>query len=309
MLGEGMAISKRNFNRFNDFNKVREFLIQTYELTGTFHNWIPSMFENSWRGPCGTPYVDEEDEYVKIWEDEKIGIVAVTICKPRGEFRIFIHPEYRQQEESLIVALETQYAGMKSDDSKKKMYFIVEEGDTIRENLLKKRGYDNRGVCEHNRILPDYYEVVSIQIPENYEIRHVDLEKDFDNYRAVQGSVFSHCGEFMTLDAAINYSEAEFYHTERDIVVVAPDGTFAAFATGRMDPVSKLAELEPVGVHPDHRRKGLGKAVCLECIRRLQKHGAKRIVILGAASTEGATHLYDSLGFNRSNVHVWVKEI
>ena len=103
--------------------------------------------------------------------------------------------------------------------------------------------------------------------------------------------------------------DAEYYHPERDIVAVAPDGSFAAFATGRMDPVSKLAEVEPVGVHPNHRRKGLAKAVVLECIKQLQKHGAKAIVILGAASTEGATHLYDSLGFSRSNVHVWVKEL
>lgn len=76
-----------------------------------------------------------------------------------------------------------------------------------------------------------------------------------------------------------------------------------------MDPISKLAETEPVGVHPDHRRKGFGKAVVLECIRTLQKHIAKAIVILGAASTEEAKHLYDSLGFNRTDVNVWVKEV
>ena len=278
-------------------------------MTGTFQNWIPSMFENSWRGPCGPPYEDKEDEYVKIWEDEKIGIVAITICKPRGEFWIFIHPEFRHYEEILIESLETQYTKMKEDVSKKKVFFIVREGDTLREDLLKQRGYEDKGVCEHNRILPEYYEVVSVQLPEGYKVKHVDIEKDFENYKSVQASVFSHCEEHMTLETAKYYSKAEFYHPERDIVIVAPDGSFAAFTTGRMDPVSKLAELEPVGVHPDHRRKGLGKAVCLECIRRLQEHGAKAIVILGAASTEEATHLYDSLGFSRTNVHVWVKEI
>ena len=302
-------MKERSFHRFEDFDKVRKFLIDTYNMTGTFQNWIPSMFENSWRGPCGPPYEDDEDEYIKIWEDEKKGIVAVTICKLQGEFRIFIHPEFRHYEEFLVEALETQYTKMKENDPKKKVYLIIEEGDTIREDILKKRGYEDKGVCEHNRILPEYYEVVSIPLPEGYKIRHVDIEKDFENYRAVQGSVFSHCGEHMTLEAAKIYSKAEFYHPERDIVAVAPDGSFAAFATGRMDPISKLAELEPVGVHPDHRRKQLGKAVCLECIRVLQNHGAKAIVILGAASTEGATHLYDSLGFNRTNVHVWVKEI
>ncbi|TFG29499.1 GNAT family N-acetyltransferase [Candidatus Thorarchaeota archaeon] len=304
-----MTIIKRSFHRHVDFDKVRKFLIDTYQITNTFHNWIPSMFENSWRGPCGPPYKDAEDEYVKIWEEEKTGIVAVTISKPCGEFRIFIHPEFRNFEETLVEALETQFKEMKKNDTKTKMYFIVEAGDTLRERLLENCGYENKGVCEHNRILPHDYNVPQYTLPEDYTIRHVDIEKDFENYRAVQGSVFSHCGEFMTLEAAKIYSEADFYHSERDIVVVAPDGSFAAFATGRMDPISKLAEVEPVGVHPNHRRKGLGKAIVLECIRRLQKHGAIAIVILGAASTEEATRLYDSLGFSRTNVHVWVKEV
>lgn len=268
------------------------------------------MFENMWRGPCGpTMYQDEEDEYVKIWENEVRETAAVTISKPSGDCRLFIHPDYRshEEEDALIASLEKQQSDMRTGDTPK-MYFIVESGDTLRENILKERGYENKGVCEHNRILPEYYEVVSIPLHEGYKIRHVDIETDFEQYVAVQGSVFSHCGN-MTYEMFKNYIEAEFYNSERDIVVVAPDGTFAAFATGRLDPISKLAEVEPVGVHPDHRRKGLGKAIVLECIRRLQEHGAKKIVILGAASTEGATRLYDSLGFNRTNVHVWVKEV
>ncbi|MGY5879726.1 MAG: GNAT family N-acetyltransferase [Candidatus Thorarchaeota archaeon] len=303
-----MSINKRSFHRHDDFNKVRDFLIDIFNLIGKFLNWIPSMFENTWRGPCGPEYLDEEDEYIKIWEAEDEEIAAVTICKPSGEFRIFIHPDHREHEDSLIESLEKQHADMKTDDKPSKLHFILEAGDTYRENLLKERGYENKGVCEHNRILPEYYEVVSIPLHEGYKIRHVNVETDFEQYVAVQGSVFSHCGN-MTQELFKNYTEAEFYNSERDIVVVAPDGTFAAFATGRLDPISKLAEVEPVGVHPDHRRKGLGKAVVLECIRRLQEHGAKKIVILGAASTEGATHLYDSLGFNRANVHVWVKEV
>ena len=113
----------------------------------------------------------------------------------------------------------------------------------------------------------------------------------------------------MTLELAKKYASAKFYHPERDIVVVSPDGKFAAFANGRMDPISKLAELEPVGVHPDYRQKGLGKAIVYEGIRRLQQHGAEAIVILGAASSDAATNLYDSIGFERKDVNAWFKVI
>ncbi len=266
------------------------------------------MFENIKMGPGGTEYKDEEDKYIKIWETKDIGIVAVTICKPSGDCRIFIHPNFRNHEETLVESLESQRAAMKTDDSPIKMYFVVEAGDKLREDLLKQRGYENKGVCEHNRILPEYYEVLNVTLPNDYTIRHADLEKDFEQSRTVQGSVFPHCAN-MTRNLLKIYNKAEFYIPELDIVVVAPDGSFAAFATGRIDPLSKLAEIEPVGVHPEHRRKGLAKAVILECIRRLQKYKPESIVILGAASTEAAAHLYDSLGFNKTDVHAWVKEV
>jgi mycothiol synthase len=303
-----MTIQKRSFHWKQDFDKIQKFLFDTYKITKTFHNWIPSMFENLQFGPCGTPYQDEEDEYVKIWEDSKIGIVAVTICKPSGECRFLIHPDYDEYGDTFIEALETQAKGMKRDDSEKKLYFMVEEGDTIREEVLKRCGYSNRGVYEHNRYLPKDFEVPEITLADGYSIRHVDIEKDFQNYKAVQGSVFPHC-KSMTLELAKKYARAKFYHPERDVVVVAPDDAFAAFTTGRMDPNSKLAETEPVGVHPDHRQKGLGKAIVYEGIRRLQKHGAEAIVILGAASSEAATKLYDSIGFERRDVNAWVKVI
>ena len=264
------------------------------------------MFENLQYGPCGSPYKEEEDEYVKIWEDDSVGIVAFTVCKPAGDCQIQIHPDYRDLEDMLIESVENQAKEMKADESEKKIYFTVEAGDTIREEVLKNRGYSNKGLYAHNRWLPDNYEVPEIKLPDGYTIRHVDIEKDIELYRDVQSSVFPHCMS-MTLELAKKYVSAKFYHPERDVVVVAPDRTYAAFTTGRMDPISKLAELEPVGVHPDHRQKGLGKAIVYEAIKRLQQHGAKAIVILGAASSEAATKLYDSVGFERRDVHAWLK--
>lgn len=298
----------RSFHWSQDFDKIQEFLFNTYKLTKTFHNWIPSMFENLQFGPCGTPYLDEEDEYVKIWEDSGVGIVAVTICKPSGECRFLIHPDYYEYGDTFVETLESQAKEMKIDDSEQKIYFMIEEGDIVREKVLKQREYNNRGVYEHNRYLPKNFEVPEITLPVGYSIRHVDIVNDFENYKAVQGAVFSHCIS-MTVELAKKYASAKFYHPERDVVVVAPDGTFAAFATGRMDPISKLAETEPVGVHPDHRQKGLGKAIVYEGIRRLQQHGAKAIVILGAASSDAATKLYDAVGFERRDVNAWMKII
>ncbi|WIX98949.1 GNAT family N-acetyltransferase [Amycolatopsis mongoliensis] len=51
------------------------------------------------------------------------------------------------------------------------------------------------------------------------------------------------------------------YRGDLHVLVEAPDGTMAASAILWLDEVNKTVEFEPVGTHPDHRRRGLGRAV------------------------------------------------
>jgi GNAT superfamily N-acetyltransferase len=65
------------------------------------------------------------------------------------------------------------------------------------------------------------------------------------------------------------------YRPELDCAVVAPDGSFAAFALGWLDAANRTGILEPVGTHPDHRRRGLARAACLFTLRQLRAAGAE----------------------------------
>ncbi len=133
-----MTFTKYSFHRNEDYSRVRDFLIDTYNITKTYQNWIPSMFENMWRGPCGSEYVDEEDEQVKIWEDDEKKdsanqIVAVTIRKPEGDCQILIHPEYRHLERRLVLWLEEQIKNIQKDKDNKLVFFCVNEWDLYRQ--------------------------------------------------------------------------------------------------------------------------------------------------------------------------------
>ncbi len=310
-----MTIKMRAFHWNEDFELVQNFLIETFNLTKTLLNWIPSRFENRKFGPCGeTEYQDEEDELVKIWEEidesdptSKPKIVAVNILESSPICWINIHPDYRYLEAEIISDLEDTKRKMgKIDEHDVRIAFMVPASNTVRIELLKELGYSDLGPQEHNRIrsidlpIPDY------DLPEGFSIKHVDIADEFEKYRMVVGSVFTHCGN-MTEKLAKIYSEASFYHDGMDLVVVAPDGNFAAFTTIRMDPVSKITEFEPVGTHPDYRRLGLAKSIILEGLKRLETHKPTFVCIPGAANNESATRLYDSLGFSKEDVHAWRK--
>jgi mycothiol synthase len=54
---------------------------------------------------------------------------------------------------------------------------------------------------------------------------------------------------------------------------------------------------EPVGTHPDFLRKGLGRAVMLEGLRRLQQSGMRQAIVSTYEDNQAAIKLYESTGF------------
>ena len=310
-----MTIQQRDFHWDEDFELVRRFLIEIFNETKSLYNMIPSRFENRKFGPCGPEYTDEDDRLVKIWEEtdesglsKERRIIAVTVLDTSPVSYLNLHPEYAHVEKDIILAMEDQKRAMgKTDDREVRIAFVTPVSHTRRQELLKELGYENLGNYGHDRIRPVDLDVPDYHLPDGYSIKHVDIAEEFEKYHEVIGSVFSHCREYMTENAAKLYSEASFYHDGLDLVVVAPDGNFAAFTTIRMDPVSRITEFEPVGTHPDHRKLGLAKSIILEGLKRLEKHAPSFVSIPGAADNEGATKLYDSLGFSREDLHVWRK--
>ncbi len=104
-----------------------------------------------------------------------------------------------------------------------------------------------------------------------------------------------------------NVRRVPLYRRELDLVAVASDGEFAAFCTVWFDSVTRTAVFEPVGTHPNHQKRGLGKAVMSEGLRRAQKLEATLATV---SSYSPAAHaLYESVGFTEVDLlEPWVKE-
>ena len=251
--------------------------------------------------------MDEEDEYLKIWEDEQ-QIVAMSITRPSGACNLSIHPHYIMHASEIVLWMQERVKELKENDSVK-MNIVVDDSDEELIAILSGVGFKKEEMEGDNQIRPLDSPIPDYSLPEGYVIRNAVIANEFEKYREVQIAVFPHI-KSMSKQLLDTYSAASFYHDDLDIVAVAPSGAFAAFCTARIDPVSKITELEPVGTHPDHRKLGLGKAVILESFRRLEKFEPSAIVILGAAPSEGARRLYESVGFvNVGTAHYWTKMV
>jgi len=145
-------------------------------------------------------------------------------------------------------------------------------------------------------------------IPRGFTLHTVDGEDDFRKRVEVHRAVWAPS----RLTAAVyrRVTQVWPYRADLDCVLEAPDGTFAAYVLCWYDDENRVGEFEPVGTHPDYRRQGLGAAVCLYALRRLQEEGAGQAVVYarGGEEDEGARALYESVGFRPHTRAVQVRK-
>ena len=85
-------------------------------------------------------------------------------------------------------------------------------------------------------------------------------------------------------------------------IVAAADGVLVASCVSWWDPRSASVEIEPLGTHPDFRRKGLARAIVREVLRRSSALRARYVLVWGASANPEAKALYVSAGLRSRRV-------
>lgn len=89
------------------------------------------------------------------------------------------------------------------------------------------------------------------------------------------------------------------YRHDLDLVAVAPDGALAGCCIAWFDSATGVAEIEPLGVVPEHRRNGVAVGMCLEVAARVGALGGDQIFINTGPRAEypGPAAAYEKAGF------------
>lgn len=117
-------------------------------------------------------------------------------------------------------------------------------------------------------------------------------------------------GRSVDADAESSFTPAAYeavrgawlYDRSLDLVAVDDDddnGRFAACCIAWFDPATGVCEIEPLGVAPEHRRRGLAVALCLEVANLVTERGGTHVYINAqpAPGYVAATSAYFSAGF------------
>ena len=249
-----------------------------------------------------------------LWE---AGDELVAMMLPDGGFgeaHLSVHPDWQTaelEEEALDVA--EQHLKKTRPDGAQRLCVWAPGTDALRQDLLQRRGYTKRGDVETQwrRLLDG--PIPEVSAPQGYTIRPLG-----DGLELLERCYASGLG-FHEGDIKIavenrddpqwyrNIQTAPLYRRDLDLVAVAPDGAIASFCTIWFDDVTRTAYYEPVATVPAHQRRGLGRVLLTEGLRRLQRMGAVAAFVGGYEPPANA--LYGSvLGPDHETCEAWVRE-
>lgn len=172
--------------------------------------------------------------------------------------------------------------------------------DTLLCRLLENMGFEKQ--YSESVLEIDLSQNLSYLLPKGFYLNGKDSEIDDWQWSLVIYHGFDHEG--IPEESSNEEKEAEKHLKISEYIKVfaIKDGEYTAHC-GVWYNSGETAYIEPVVTVPEHRGKGLGKAVVYEAINRAKQRGAKRAIVLSDQE------FYKRLGMTKSSeVVVWVKK-
>jgi ribosomal protein S18 acetylase RimI-like enzyme len=135
------------------------------------------------------------------------------------------------------------------------------------------------------------------QLPEGYIIRPLRGKAEAQESVHLMNAVFG--SNWMTNTWRLRTFEHPAYRPAIDLVVTNPDNHLVGFCSCWL--WHHLGQIEPLGVHPDYQRMGLGRALELAAMGVVWNQGARLLYVDHGSSNEKARALSRKAGFRQIN--------
>lgn len=225
---------------------------------------------------------------VQLWLEDGACVAFAWNWLSKGDLDCLVHPDRPGYLEEVLAWADAPTV-------------FTQESDADKIARLEAHGYERiDGDISNHMVRPLEREVPEPRVPDGYRLRTVgpaDLERRVEVHRA------AFAPSRVVPESYARLQREWPYRLDLDHVIEAPDGSFAAFCLAWLDEENRAGLLEPVGTHPEHRRRGLATAVCLGALRALHAEGAA-VVVIGSMDPSPAEALYEGIGFESVTRHV-----
>lgn len=244
---------------------------------------------------------------VSLWVDAEGRLLAWAVMQtPFWTVDYAYHPHAAHLLKDILAWADGRARQMLQVDSGLPCWFAMAfSGQTERIRALEEAGFACQadvGEDSWSEVLmrrPAQVPITGYALPADFVIRPLAGEREVADYVALHRAAFE--SRSMTEAWRARTLHRPGYVPDADLVVVAPDERLAGFCIGWLAPNiagETVGHIEPLGVHPDFRCQGLGRAVLSECLRRLYRRGARHALVITDNYRGAALNLYESVGFH-----------
>jgi mycothiol synthase len=300
-----MNLHPRPFAGESDLRKLSTFLTSVNaggSAPGAWH--LGDLIWGIYQNTIFNPY-----ESIRLWEDDAGTLLGFDWLDAPAFISHQLHPRVQGLLESEILTWAEQYArAHPTPNEPLELWTRGWDTDTAWLGLLEDHGFQRDEFHYLKMAQPLDRALPSPTLPDGWTVRPVGGEEEWHPRIELHRAVW-HPSK-VTLDAYRRLRTIPGYRPDLDFVVVAPDGTFAAYCICWHDPINQTAEFEPVGTHPDFQRRGLGKALLLTALHRLQALGVQKALVTSIGTNQASVALYQSVGFStEATEHLYNKRL
>jgi GNAT superfamily N-acetyltransferase len=269
----------------SDYHKIREFLVNNKFRQYTYGSW-DFMTTHTHMDLSGL-------DKIAVWEEngEIVGLVTYDCFDDESWSNFCVKDGYGYVKREML-----EYAKgalMQSGD----YYPMILDTDTEFHDIASDMGFfaweDGK---EHSCILPIRKGLLGYSLPDGFRVSSLSENYDIEKFHKLFMESFDELDCEPHKNISLKDYEREFKNhpyanLDIKIIVIAPNGDFAAYCGMWYDKNVDFAQVEPVGTSSKYRKLGLGRAAVLE--------GVKRCGELGATVAQVDTNLqfYHSIGF------------
>jgi mycothiol synthase len=241
--------------------------------------------------------VESLAEVFLLWQegDEVVGFAS--LMHDESDLSVFVSPAFADNQGAIDFEDAALAWASRGDISVRWTEF---EDETAAVERWRDRGFrpSDEGYMNLTRALDD---LVDVDMRDD-RVRPVG-DDDVEGRASITHAAFGSPRPFA--DYAADYARfraSPAYPQGWDLLLRDTDGRAAACCIAWPDPVSRAGTFEPVATHPEFHRRGLGKALLLEGLRRFAAAGMTYAIVGVDVDNPGAEALYRSVGFRPDRV-------
>jgi len=300
-------VTSRSYEAETDLQQMYGLLMEARSRTNDWRYWhVGELAFGYFMIAC---HLDPQ-KHVRLWHDgDKLVGYAMLGDDAYFDWQVLPEVEGKGIEAEALAWAEGLLAVLRAGDAERwkgPMMVGTRQDNAERLEFLEGHGF-RRGEYVEVNMLRSLDDPIGMQaLPPGYMVRSLSGDPAEVSLRAEAHREVWHpwtVGE-VTDEQYARFMRMPGYDGDLDIVAVAPDGTIAAYVNGWLDPVNKIGDFGPVGAREAYRRKGLTRAVLLECLRRMKARGMDRVCVSTGEPNAAARGLYESVGFRVVNRYV-----